>query len=49
MCKSPGTDQIPAELMQAGDKTLCCVSHTHFNPIRNKEQLVQQWKKAVTV
>jgi hypothetical protein len=27
--KSPGTDQIPAELIKAGGETLCSETHTH--------------------
>jgi len=28
--KSPGTDQIPAELIKAGGRTICCEIHTYY-------------------
>ena len=31
--KSPGTDQIPAELITAGGSTICCGVHKRINPI----------------
>jgi hypothetical protein len=36
--KSPGTDQIPAELIQAGGKTLCSKFHIRINSILEKEE-----------
>jgi hypothetical protein len=39
MYKSPGIDQIPAELIQAGDKTLHSDIHNLINSIWNKEEL----------
>jgi hypothetical protein len=47
--KSPGTDNIPAELIKAGGETsyseirrlICC--------IWNKEELPQQWKESIIV
>jgi hypothetical protein len=47
--KSPGTDQIPAELIRAGGKTLCSEIHKLICSIWNKEELPQQWKESITV
>jgi hypothetical protein len=35
--KSPGSDQIPAELIQAGDRMLLFAIHKLINSIWNKE------------
>jgi hypothetical protein len=40
--KSPGTDQIPAELIKAGGETLYSEIHRHICSIWNKEDLPQQ-------
>jgi hypothetical protein len=44
--KSPGADQIPAELITAG-------GHSDIleliNSIWNKEELPEEWKKSITV
>jgi hypothetical protein len=37
--KSPGTDQIPAELIKAGTETLCSEIHRLICSIWNKEEL----------
>jgi hypothetical protein len=42
-CKSPGNNQIPAELIQAGGETL--LSHSNWN----KEEVPDQWKESITV
>jgi hypothetical protein len=47
--KSPGTDQIPAELIQAGGNTLRSEIHKLFNCIWNKEELPEQWKESIIV
>jgi hypothetical protein len=47
--KSPGVDQIPAELIQAGGETLRSEIHKLIKLISNKEQLPHQWKKSVVV
>jgi hypothetical protein len=47
--KSPGTDQIPAELIQAGGNTLCSEIHKFINCIWNKEELPEQWNESITV
>jgi hypothetical protein len=45
--KSPGTDKIPAELIQAGGNTLCSEIHKLINCIWNKEELPEQWKESI--
>jgi hypothetical protein len=47
--KSPGSDQILAELFQAGGETLQSEIHKVINSIWNKEKLPQQWKKSITI
>jgi hypothetical protein len=47
--KSPGTDQIPAELIQAGGERLRSKIHKLINSTRNKEELVHQWKASIIV
>jgi hypothetical protein len=37
--KSPGVDQIPAELIQAGGRTIRCENHKLTISIWNKEEL----------
>jgi len=43
--KSPGTDQIPAEMFEAGRGTTHCEIHKLINSIRNKEE----WNKLFIV
>jgi hypothetical protein len=47
--KSPGTDNIPAELIKAGGETLYSVIHRLICCIWNKEELPQQWKESIIV
>jgi hypothetical protein len=47
--KSPGTDEISAELVQVGGNILRSESHIIINSISNKEELPQQWKEFITV
>jgi hypothetical protein len=47
--KSPGTDQILAELIQAGGESLQSKIHELINCIWNKEELPEQWKECVIV
>jgi hypothetical protein len=43
--KSPGVDQIPAELIQAGVETLRSEIRKLIKLIWNKEELPHQWKE----
>jgi hypothetical protein len=47
--KSPGSDQIPAELIQAGGEMLLSAVHKLINYIWNKEELPDQWKESIIV
>jgi sorting nexin-29 len=47
--KSPGVNQIPAELIQAGGETLRSQIHKLIKLIWNKEELSHQWKESITV
>jgi hypothetical protein len=52
--KSPGTDQIPAELIKAGDETLYSEIHGLIRSVWNKEralraQSVQRWATGWTI
>jgi hypothetical protein len=43
--KSPGRDEIMAELIQAGDEILLSAIHKLINSVWNKEELLDQWKE----
>jgi hypothetical protein len=47
--KSPGSDQIPAELIQAGGEILLCAVHELINSVWNKEEKPDQWKESIIV
>jgi hypothetical protein len=47
--KSPGSDQIPAELIQAGGEILLSEIHRLINSVWNKEELPDQWKESIVV
>ena len=47
--KSPGVDQIPAELIKTGGRTICCEIHKLIISIWNKEELPEEWKESITV
>jgi hypothetical protein len=44
--ESPGSDKIPAEMIQIGGETLLSAI---INSIRNKEELPDQWKESIIV
>jgi hypothetical protein len=47
--KSPCSDQIPSELIQAGGEILRSKIHKLINSIWNKEELPDQWKESIIV
>jgi sorting nexin-29 len=47
--KSPGVDQISAELIQAGGETLSSEIHKLIKLIWNKEELPHKWKESTVV
>jgi hypothetical protein len=47
--KSPGSDEFPAELIQAGGEMLLSAIHKLVNSIWNKEELPNQWKESIIV
>jgi hypothetical protein len=47
--KLPGSDQILAELIQAGDEILLFAIHKLINSVWNKEELPDQWKESIFV
>ena len=47
--KSPGIDQIPAELIKAGGRTIRGVIHKLIISIWNKEELRDEWKESIIV
>jgi hypothetical protein len=47
--KSPSLDQIPGELIQAGEETLCPKIHKLIKIIWNKQELLHQWKESIVV
>ena len=46
---SPGIDQIPAELIKAGGRTIRGAIHKLIIAIWNKEELPEEWKESVIV
>ena len=47
--KSPGIDQIPAELYQAGGRTIRYEIHKLIISIWNTEELSDEWKESIIV
>jgi hypothetical protein len=45
--KSPSSDEIPAELIQAGGEILLSAIHKLINSDWNKEDLPDQWKESI--
>ena len=47
--KLPGTDQIPAELIKAGDRTIHSEIRILINSVWNKKELSEEWKESIIV
>ena len=47
--KSPGIDQIPAELIKAGGRTIRCEIHKLIISTWYKEELPDEWKESSIV
>jgi len=47
--KSPGIDQIPAEMIKAGGRTICLEIHKLIISIWKKEKLPEEWKESIIV
>jgi hypothetical protein len=47
--KSPSSDQILTELIQAGGEILLSANHKLINSVWNKEELPDQWKVSIIV
>ena len=47
--KSPGIDQIPAQLTKAGGRTIRSAIHKLIISIWNKEELFEEWKESILV
>jgi len=47
--KLPGIDQITAEVIKAGDRTICSEISKLINSIWNKEELPEKWKESIIV
>jgi hypothetical protein len=45
--RSPGIDQIPAELVKAGGRTIHSESHKRINSIWNEKELPEEWKESI--
>ena len=47
--QSPGIDQIPAELIKAGGRTIHSEIHKLITSIWNMEELPEEWKELIIV
>jgi hypothetical protein len=47
--KSPCSNQIQAELFQAGGEILLSANHKLINSVWNKEELPDQWKESIII
>jgi hypothetical protein len=47
--KSPGSDQIPVEVIQAGGEILLSATHKLINSVWNKEEFPVQWKESIII
>jgi hypothetical protein len=45
--KTPGSDEIPAELIQAEGEILLSATHKLINSVWNKDELPDQWKESI--
>ena len=45
--KSPGIDEIPAEVIKAGGGTMCLEIHKLITSIWKKEKLPEEWKELI--
>ena len=45
--KSPDIDQIQAELVKAGGKTIRCEIHKLINSDQKKKELPEEWKESI--
>jgi hypothetical protein len=45
--KSPGSDEIPAKLIQVGGEMLLPAFHKLINSVWSKEELPDQWKESI--
>jgi hypothetical protein len=43
-CRSQCIDQIPAELIEGGSKTICSEIHKVIHALWNKEDMPEEWK-----
>jgi hypothetical protein len=47
--KSPSIEQIPAEMLKAGGRTICCEIHKLINSVWKKRELSEEWKESIIV
>ena len=47
--KSPGIDEIPAELIKAAGGTICGEIHNLITSIWKKEKFPEEWKESIIV
>jgi hypothetical protein len=47
--KSPGTNQISAELIKTRERTIRFETHKLINSTWNKEELPEEWKESIIV
>jgi hypothetical protein len=47
--RSPGIDQIPAEMIKAGGRTIRSKIHKRINSIWNKEEFPGEWNESIIV
>ena len=47
--KLPGIDQIPAELIKSGGRTICLAIHKIITSICKKEKLPEEWKESIKI